>query len=106
MDFRAEVCQPRRPPYLYERWLHEKIRNNPSLLGLEDLQVRESDRSQPNGGRYYIHVRASILVRGSRLHSMKISIAKSISRVWTSYRTSTTSSVCEFGSLILTRVVQ
>ena len=38
-------------PTYNERWLHEKIRKNPSLLGLEDLQVRDSERSQPNGGR-------------------------------------------------------
>ena len=38
-------------PTYNERWLHEKILNNPSLLGLEDLQVRGSERSQPNGGR-------------------------------------------------------
>ena len=38
-------------PTYNECWLHEKILNNPSLFGLEDLQVKESERSQPNGGR-------------------------------------------------------
>ena len=34
-----------------ERWLHERIVENPSLLGLGDLDVRASERPQPSGGR-------------------------------------------------------
>lgn len=34
-----------------ERWLHEKLLENPSLLGLGDLDVRASERLQPSGGR-------------------------------------------------------
>ena len=34
-----------------ERWLHEKILGNPALLGLGDLEVRDSERRQPNAGR-------------------------------------------------------
>ena len=34
-----------------ERWLHEKLLENPSLLGLGDLDVRASERRQPSGGR-------------------------------------------------------
>ena len=38
-------------PTYNERWLHERILKNPSLIGLGDLEVRDSERSQPNGGR-------------------------------------------------------
>ena len=34
-----------------ERWLHERILENPSLLGLGDLDVRASERPQQSGGR-------------------------------------------------------
>lgn len=35
-----------------ERWLHEQLIEDPSLLGLgEDLVVRDSERRQPSGGR-------------------------------------------------------
>jgi len=34
-----------------ERWLHEQLIEDPSLLGLGDLDVRDSERSQPSGGR-------------------------------------------------------
>ena len=38
-------------PTYNERWLHEKIVENPTLLGLGDLDVRASERPQPSGGR-------------------------------------------------------
>ena len=38
-------------PTYNERWLHERILDNPSLLGLGDLRVRDSERSQSGGGR-------------------------------------------------------
>ena len=38
-------------PDFNERWLHEHLLQNPSLLGLGDIQVRQSERSQPSGGR-------------------------------------------------------
>ena len=38
-------------PIYNERWLHERIRENPSLLGLGSLDVRDSERRQPSGGR-------------------------------------------------------
>ena len=34
-----------------ERWLHEQLIEDPSLLGLGDLDVRDSERRQPSGGR-------------------------------------------------------
>ena len=36
---------------LNERWLHERLQDDPSLLGLGDLQVMSSERRQPSGGR-------------------------------------------------------
>ena len=38
-------------PTLNERWLHELLTDNPSLLGLGKLEVRASERRQPSGGR-------------------------------------------------------
>ncbi len=34
-----------------ERWLHEQLKDRPTLLGLGDLDVRDSERRQPSGGR-------------------------------------------------------
>ena len=36
---------------LSEKWLHKRLIENPSLLGLGDLDVRDSERRQPSGGR-------------------------------------------------------
>ena len=38
-------------PTYNENWLQERILENPSLLGLGDLDVRASERRQPSGGR-------------------------------------------------------
>ena len=38
-------------PTYDENWLQEKITDNPSLLGLGDLVVRDRERRQPNAGR-------------------------------------------------------
>ena len=38
-------------PTLNERWLHDRLREDPSLLGLGDLDVRDNERRQPSGGR-------------------------------------------------------
>ena len=39
-------------PNFNERWLHEQIKEDPSLRGLgDDLDVRDSERTQPTGGR-------------------------------------------------------
>ena len=38
-------------PTLNEKWLQERLIDNPSLLGLGDLEVRSSERRQPGGGR-------------------------------------------------------
>ena len=38
-------------PTLNERWLHERLQDDPSLLGLGDLQAISAERRQPSGGR-------------------------------------------------------
>lgn len=38
-------------PTYNERWLQERILDNPSLLGLGDVDVRDSERPQPGAGR-------------------------------------------------------
>ena len=38
-------------PTLNERWLQDRLTENPSLLGLGELEVRSSERRQPSGGR-------------------------------------------------------
>lgn len=41
----------RNDPSVSERWLHERILGNPTLLGLGEVDVKESERRQPRGGR-------------------------------------------------------
>lgn len=38
-------------PDFDERWLHNQLIEDPSLLGLGDLDVHDSERNQPSGGR-------------------------------------------------------
>jgi len=38
-------------PELDERWVQDRIREDPSILGLGELVVRDHERSQPSGGR-------------------------------------------------------
>jgi hypothetical protein len=38
-------------PVLNEVWVHERIRENPVLLGLGDVDVRDFERRQPGAGR-------------------------------------------------------
>ena len=38
-------------PEVNERWLQEQIANDPTLLGLGDLDVRDMERRQPGAGR-------------------------------------------------------
>ena len=38
-------------PHFNERWLHQLLENEPSLLGLGDLEAIDSERRQPSGGR-------------------------------------------------------
>ena len=38
-------------PTLDERWVHERIAEDPSILGLGDLVLRDRERIQPRAGR-------------------------------------------------------
>lgn len=41
----------KRHPVLNERWVHDRIVEEPAILGLGDLQVRDRERAQKAGGR-------------------------------------------------------
>ena len=52
MEYKAaKVVSLKNHPTLNERWLQERIIEDPSILGLGNLDVRESERVQPTGGR-------------------------------------------------------
>jgi hypothetical protein len=52
MEFqKAKVLSLRDHPELSERWLQERISEDPSLLGLGDLVVKDIERRQPHAGR-------------------------------------------------------
>ena len=46
-----KIVNMKNHPTLNERWLHDRLIENTSLLGLGDLDVRDSERRQPSGGR-------------------------------------------------------
>lgn len=41
----------KRSESLNERWVQEQIAEDPSMLGLGDLQLVDKERPQPNAGR-------------------------------------------------------
>lgn len=52
MEYRtAKVISLKHHPTLNEKWLQDRIIENPSILGLGNLEVRESERIQPTSGR-------------------------------------------------------
>ena len=52
MDFHAPTRVSLKTHHAFsEAWLHELLKDNPALLGLGDLQVRDSERRQPGAGR-------------------------------------------------------
>jgi hypothetical protein len=52
MEFhKARVIKLRGHPELSERWLQERIVEDPSLLGLGDVVVKDIERRQPRAGR-------------------------------------------------------
>ena len=52
MDFhKAKRVSLRNHPELTERWLHERLIEDTTLLGLGDLEVRDSERQQLRAGR-------------------------------------------------------
>jgi RecB family endonuclease NucS len=51
---KLEYCKSRKIPLKTvhdEKWLQDRIENDPSILGLGDLEIRERERKQSTGGR-------------------------------------------------------
>ena len=48
---RAERLSLRAHPDLGEKWIQELIANDPSIIGLGDLELRQKERIQPRAGR-------------------------------------------------------
>ncbi|WP_419942954.1 hypothetical protein [Candidatus Palauibacter sp.] len=46
-----EIISLKRHPHLDERWLQKRIADNPKLLGLGELVLKDKERSQPRAGR-------------------------------------------------------
>ena len=52
VDFeRAERLSLRAHPELTEKWVQDLIADDPSILGLGDLELRQKERVQPRGVR-------------------------------------------------------
>lgn len=49
--FKATPISLRSHPQLTERWVHERIAEDPSILGLGDLRLKDRERPQPRAGR-------------------------------------------------------
>jgi hypothetical protein len=48
---KPEVISLKNHPELNERWVHEIIRNDPAILGLGDLALKDSERIHHGAGR-------------------------------------------------------
>jgi len=48
---KLETISLKNHPIINEKWVQQKIENDPSLLGLGDLSVRQSEKVQQSGGR-------------------------------------------------------
>ena len=49
--FEPEIISLKRDPDADERWLQERIADNPKILGLGDLVLKDKERTQPRAGR-------------------------------------------------------
>ena len=49
--FEPEIVSLKRSAELDEKWLQERIAENPKILGLGDLTLRDKERRQPGAGR-------------------------------------------------------
>ncbi len=49
--FKPEVLSLKDTPYLDEKWLQDQIAEDPSILGLGDLDLKDRERIQPGAGR-------------------------------------------------------
>ena len=48
---RAERLSLKAHPELNEKWVQDLIANDPSIIGLGDLELRQKERIQPRAGR-------------------------------------------------------
>jgi hypothetical protein len=48
---RPERLSLKSHPELNERWVQDRIAEDPSILGLGDLVLRDKERTQPHAGR-------------------------------------------------------
>lgn len=48
---KSELLSLKSHPHFNENWLHERIKEDPTILGLGDLDVRDHERRQPRAGR-------------------------------------------------------
>jgi hypothetical protein len=48
---RAERLSQKAHPELNEKWVQDLIANDPSIIGLGDLELRQKERIQPRAGR-------------------------------------------------------
>src|SRR5438128_2587501 len=49
--FEPEIISLSAHPELSEQWLQDRIAENPKIMGLGDLLLRDKERPQPNAGR-------------------------------------------------------
>lgn len=48
---KAEIISVKNEPRLSEKWIQDRISEDPTILGLGDLILKDSERIQPQGGR-------------------------------------------------------
>ena len=49
--FKAEILNMRAHPELSEKWVQETIAQDPSIIGLGELELRSKEKVQPRAGR-------------------------------------------------------
>ena len=55
-----------RDPVLNERWVQERIADDPSLLGLGDLILKDQERRQPKAGDWTFSCKIKTATNGMR----------------------------------------
>ena len=48
---KAKIISLKNDPELNEAWLRDRILDDPKILGLGDLEIKDIERSQTNAGR-------------------------------------------------------
>lgn len=68
---KPEPIELKTHPEFNEKWLQEKITDDPSILGLGDLEVRDVEKIQPSGGRLDLLLREP---EGSKRYEVEIQL--------------------------------